>query len=104
MTLKEPTLSHQVFALLYSIESLVPILMTQVYASLWAATSTVPGIGETYWVGSCFFLSAILTTSALALSLMGWCHLGGKDISELDKAEPAQPSYRMGVREHPGGL
>ena len=33
----------------------------------------VPGVGETVWVGSCFFLSAILTTVALALSIIGWC-------------------------------
>jgi len=84
----------KVFALLYSIESIVPMAMSQVYASLWMATSAVPGVGETVWVGSCFFLSAILTTVALALSIIGWCRLGGKDISALDKTPQAQPSYR----------
>lgn len=85
----------KVFALLYSIESLIPIFMTQIYASLWKATSTVPGIGETVWVGSCFFLSAILTCVALFLSLLAWCKLGGKDISELDKKEAPQASFKQ---------
>merc|ERR1719239_1070898 len=85
----------KVFALLYSVESLVPIMMTQAYASLWKATSAVPGIGETYWVGTCFFVSAILTTIALTLSIIGWCRLGGKDISDLDKKPMPQPSYRQ---------
>jgi len=85
----------KVFALTYSVESLVPIMMTQAYASLWKATSAVPGIGETYWVGSCFFVSAILTTIAFTLSIIGWCRLGGKDISDLDKKPMPQPSYRQ---------
>ena len=94
----------QVFALTYSVESLVPIMMTQAYASLWKATGAgkdqnqvnapkvksdlritkdkrkklfkiclVPGLGETMWVGSCFFVSAILTTIAFTLSIIGWC-------------------------------
>ena len=93
------------FALTYSVESLVPIMMTQAYASLWKATGAgndqnhdnapkvksdlritkdnskkmlfkiclVPGLGETMWVGSCFFVSAILTTIAFTLSIIGWC-------------------------------
>ena len=85
----------KVFALLYSIESLVPMAMTQVYASLWKATSTVPGIGETQWVGSCFFLSAILTTIALLLSVIAWFRLGGKDITELGREEPTRATFRQ---------
>merc|ERR1712062_761653 len=49
----------------------------------------------TYSVGSCFFVSAILTTIAFALSIIGWCRLSGKDISDLDKKPSAQPSYRQ---------
>eukprot|EP00090_Calanus_glacialis_P009730 TRINITY_DN18129_c0_g1_i1.p1 TRINITY_DN18129_c0_g1~~TRINITY_DN18129_c0_g1_i1.p1 ORF type:complete len:508 (-),score=86.66 TRINITY_DN18129_c0_g1_i1:102-1625(-) len=85
----------KVFALLYSIESLVPMAMTQIYASLWKATSTVPGIGETQWVGSCFFLSAILTSIALFLSIMAWFRLGGKDITELDRKEPTKATFQQ---------
>ena len=85
----------KVFALLYSIESLIPMAMTQIYASLWKATSTVPGIGETVWVGSCFFLSAILTCIALFLSVLAWCKLGGKDISELDRKETEPASFKQ---------
>jgi len=88
----------KVFALLYSIESLIPMAMTQIYASLWKATSTVPGIGETVWVGSCFFISAILTTVALALSLVAWCKLGGKDINQLDEEEKEAP--RESFKQH----
>jgi len=87
----------KVFALLYSVESLIPIFMTQIYASLWKATSEVPGIGETVWVGSCFFLSAIFTCIALFLSLLAWCKLGGKDISELgqDKQQQHKSSFKQ---------
>ena len=86
----------KVFALLYSIESLVPMAMTQIYASLWKATSAVPGIGETYWVGSCFFLSAIITGFALLLSIIAWIRLGGKDITELDgKQEVPEASFKQ---------
>ena len=84
----------KVFALLYSVESIVPIAMTQVYASLWKATGAVPGLGETWWVGACFFLSAILTTAALLLSVIGWWRLGGRDISDLDREEDIRPRYR----------
>ena len=84
----------KVFALLYSIESLVPMAMTQIYASLWKATSTVPGIGETLWVGACFFLSAIVSGFGLILSIVAWIRLGGRDIGELDVQESKAPSYR----------
>ena len=74
--------------MLYSVESLVPIMMSQAYASLWDYTGAgrslklnfhqcvieiflVPGLGETYWVGTCFFVSAALTTIALTLSIIG---------------------------------
>merc|ERR1711892_228982 len=85
----------KVFALLSSIESLIPIFMTQIYASLWKATSAVPGIGETVWVGSCFFLSAILTCVALFLSLLAWFKLGGKDISELGEQKQPKASFKQ---------
>ena len=58
----------KVFALLYSVESIVPMAMTQLYASLWKATSGVPGIGETMWIGSSFFASASITVVKRYLS------------------------------------
>ena len=90
----------KVLALLYSVESIIPIFMTQVssqshcpqyvqclmlqiYASLWKATSAVPGIGETLWVGSFFFLSASLTVFSFLLSMMAWWKLKGRDINDL---------------------
>ena len=98
----------KVLALLYSVESIIPIFMTQVsdlsdhpvsvyetsffsqiYASLWKATSAVPGIGETLWVGSFFFLSASLTVFAFLLSMMAWWKLKGRDINDLGKKEAA---------------
>ena len=88
------------------------------------SSNLVPGVGQTYWVGSCFFLSAILTTIAFTLSVIGWfrlklsCNamqynatgqydniilsrLGGKDISELDEVAPQQPSYRQNKENNP---
>ena len=41
----------KMLSLIYSVESIIPMFMTQVYASLWKATSSVPGIGETLWIG-----------------------------------------------------
>ena len=63
----------KMLSLIYSVESIIPMFMTQVYASLWKETSAVPGLGETLWVGSTFFVSAVLTCTALALSLVAWC-------------------------------
>ena len=39
------------------------------------SSNLVPGVGQTYWVGSCFFLSAILTTIAFTLSVIDWFRL-----------------------------
>ena len=61
----------------------------QIYASLWKATSAVPGIGETLWVGSFFFLSASLTVFAFLLSMMAWWKLKGRDINDLGKKTDA---------------
>ena len=47
------------FALLYSVESLVPIMMTQAYASLWAATSA----GRALKVLQCVNVNEILFSS-----------------------------------------
>jgi len=77
----------KMLALTYSVESLIPIFMTQIYASIWKATSAVPGIGETLWIGSTFFVSASVTTVSFSLALMAWCKLKGKDISELGEKE-----------------
>ena len=33
-------------------------IKSKVYASVWKATSIVPGLGETLWIGSGYFLSA----------------------------------------------
>ena len=58
-------------------------VILQIYASLWKATSAVPGIGETLWVGSFFFLSASLTVFSFLLSMMAWWKLKGRDINDL---------------------
>merc|ERR1712039_366505 len=76
----------KMLALIYSVESIIPMFMTQVYASLWAATSAVPGIGETLAVGSTYFLSASVTILSFSLSMVAWCRLRGKDVSELGEA------------------
>ena len=63
------------------------VSLFQVYASLWAATSAVPGIGETLAVGSTYFLSASVTILSFSLSMVAWCRLRGKDVSELGEAD-----------------
>ena len=80
----------KVFALLASSESLVPIAMSQAYASLWKATSEL----GTPWVGSVFFLSSAIIGISLVISILALLFLKGQSIGELDK-EPAKiPQYR----------
>ena len=82
----------QVFAILASLESLVPIGMSQAYASLWKATS---GLGE-YLVGSCYFLSAALTVIATGLAIVGAVLLRGRDLGDGDPNEKVfRPTYRL---------
>ncbi len=83
----------KVFAILASLESLVPIGMSQAYASLWKATS---GLGP-YLVGSCYFLSAGLTLVAGGLSVVGAVMLRGRDLGDAGAGEGriVRPTYRM---------
>jgi hypothetical protein len=83
----------KVFAILASLESLVPIGMSQAYASLWKATS---GLGP-YLVGSCYFLSAGLTLVAGCLSVVGAVMLRGRDLGDAGAGEGriVRPTYRM---------
>lgn len=77
--------SHElgkVFALLAALESLVPIGMSQAYASIWALTS----VFDSLWVGSVFFLSGAITSISLILSLLSLLSLKGRAISDLGKA------------------
>ena len=67
------------FAFLSSIDSLVPIGLSQVYTSLWRATS---GLGHPL-IGSCFFLSSVFSTAALLLSCVGMIRLRGRDTADL---------------------
>jgi hypothetical protein len=84
----------KVFAILASLESLVPIGMSQAYASLWKATS---GLGP-YLVGSCYFLSAGLTLVAGGLSVVGAVMLRGRDLGDAAGAGEGRivrPTYRV---------
>ena len=80
----------KVFSLLSSAESLVPIGMSQAYASLWKATSEL----DAPWVGTVFFLSGIMTSISVLISVVSLLSLKGQSVGELD-AEPAKiPQYR----------
>ena len=61
---------------------------------MWAVTSPVPGAGETLWIGGTFFVSASITVISFSLSLIAWCKLKGKDITELDGTNNGQSSFR----------
>ena len=80
----------KVFALLSSLESLVPIGMSQAYASLWAATSD---LGDP-WVGTAFLVSAALTSVSLVLSIVSLISLRGQSITELDTEPAFKPVFR----------
>ena len=67
------------FALLVSLESLTPIGMSQLYASIWKATSD---LGHPL-VGTCFFISTGLSLIAFFLSCVGMFRLKGKDTADL---------------------
>jgi hypothetical protein len=66
--------------------------MSQVYASLWKATS---GLSK-FLIGSCYFLSAGLTTIAIALAILGTVLLRGRDLDGGNPDEKVfRPTYRM---------
>ena len=80
----------KVFALISSSEALVPIGMSQAYASLWKATSEL----DTPWVGSVYFVSIAIIGITLVISILGLLSLKGQSVGELDM-EPAKiPQYR----------
>jgi len=80
----------KVFALLSSLESIVPIVMSQVYASLWEATSDL----NYPWVGTVYMLSAVLISISTAMSLYALYCLKGQTVEELGQSEPTEPKYR----------
>ena len=80
----------KVFALLSSIESLVPIGMSQVYASVWDATQDL----GTPWVGTVFYISGAMTTCAMLMAFAALISLKGQDITDLDEKPVFRPSYR----------
>jgi len=85
--------SHElgkIFALVSSVESLVPIAIEQAYATVWKATGD---LGDP-WIGTCYFISACLTSVGLVLSIIAVCRLKGKNISDLDSTKEIKPSYR----------
>ena len=85
--------SHElgkVFALLSAAESLVPIGMSQAYASIWKETQELGAP----MVGTVYFLSAAIITIALTISVFSLFSLKGHSISELDEEPPKFPRYR----------
>ena len=80
----------KVFALLSAAESLVPIGMSQAYASLWKATSELGAP----MVGTVYFVSAAIITIALTISIFSLFSLKGHSISELDEEPPKFSQYR----------
>merc|ERR1719402_1077366 len=87
----EPDELGKIFALVSSVESVVPIAIEQVYASLWTVTSD---LGDP-WVGACYLLSAVIVTLPLAAAIVALCRLGAKDISDLGRPEPVRPVFRV---------
>ena len=84
----------KVFALLSSMESIIPILMSQVYASLWAATSDL----EFPWVGTVYIVSAVIVLIAMAFSLYALYCLKGQTIEDLDGNMIFKPTYRWLIK------
>lgn len=58
-------------------------------------TSPVPGAGETLWIGGTFFVSASITVVSFSLSMVAWCKLKGKDITELGGSNTEKASFQM---------
>ena len=80
----------KVFALLSSAESLIPIGMSQAYASIWKATSEL----GTPFVGTVFFLSGSITSISVLISVFALFSLKGHSIGELDQEPPKIARYR----------
>merc|ERR1711892_1050079 len=88
------------FAVLSSIESLVPIAFSQLYTSIWKATSDKGAP----LVGTCFFLSGALSVFALVLSCVGMVRLKGRDTSELTDTKQVAPRYIPSIAARQDGF
>ena len=91
----EPEELGKVFALLAAVEALIPLGMTQVYASVWAATSELGAP----WVGSVFMMSAALTGIGFIFSFIALIRLKGKDVNDLDGVQSTSPVYKRTLHE-----
>ena len=91
----DPEELGKVFALLAAVEALIPLGMTQVYASVWAATSELGAP----WVGSVFMMSAALTGFGFVMSLIALLRLKGKDVNDLDGVPTSSPVYKRTLHE-----
>ena len=87
----EPDELGKVFALLSSMESIVPIGMSQAYASMWAATSESGSPG----VGTVFMVSAALCCIAFVLSIVSLIKLKGNAVGDLNETQIFKPIYRL---------
>ena len=79
----EPHELGKVFALMTAMESLVPLGMSQIYASVWKATSQL----GSPWVGSVFMISAALNGVVLMLAILALIRLNGKAVMDLDTSQ-----------------
>ena len=79
----EPHELGKVFALMTAMESLVPLGMSQIYASVWKVTSQL----ESPWVGSVFMISAALNGVVLVLSIVALIRLKGRAVMDLDASQ-----------------
>ncbi len=69
----------KIYAVLSAFENLLPIGVSQAYASLWAVTDSV-------YPGAVFFVSAGLSLISLSLAIYIQISLRGRKISELTAA------------------
>ena len=80
----------KVFALLSSMESVVPIGMSQAYATIWENTSELGAP----WVGTVYFVSGTVTFFAFVISIFSLVSLKGQSVGDFDATPPSRPSYR----------
>ena len=92
-----PHETGKVFAMLSSVESLVPILASTVFTHLYTSTSTLPYP----WPGSFYFAGAVCILLGLVTALSVYLSLGCTPISSLQELPSKPPLARSSSNYHP---
>ena len=86
-----PHETGKIFAMLASVESLIPILASNTFTRLYNATSDLqyPWVGSFYFLGAGCILMALITATYIYLSL-GGSHISAMSDDEMIYEQPKE--------------